>query len=995
MERRQKSSNKKARSNGGTAMTRKYIIRCIVFVLLAAAFVSAQATSSWVFVGPDGHLHYKTDSQGNRIMDFSWAGYKGGGVPLPSVPTQRTVNPSGGDDTSAIQSAINAVSGLTPDANGFRGAVLLAPGTFHIGSQLNINASGVVLRGSGSGSGGTTINMTGTTGFRAISLAGSGSRTTSNTVNITDSYVPSGSNTIHVSSTSGFNVGDTVVLNRVVTSAWIHFMGMDTLTRNGAPQTWLNPGDTFHTDRVVTAVGSNTLTVDAPITDSFDSAFLGTPVGTISKYTWPTRISQVGAEHLRILAPIGTTVYSAVSMDNLIDGWLLDLVGQETQNAFDINTNAKQVTEDHVINNVTTTQTRSAGTADFSINGSEVFVNQCQSNGTGDWPIIAAAMGTGPAAALNFTSTQAAGISPHQRWYTGLLADNSKFPNAPQGTPGVAYRDRGDAGSGQGWTVGWAVAWNVDTPFLLVQEPPGADNWCIGCVGTEISAARPGGSGNEPNGIFESTGTHVTPASLYLAQLCDRLGPAALTNIGYSTSFCVTTSQDFSIGASPSSQTVTVGGSTSYTVSVTPSGGFAGDVTLGVSGLPNGATGSFSTNPITGGSGGSTLNIATTSSTPAGTYTLTITGTSRSLLHTTTATLIVKAQQDFSLAATPASQTVPPSGATSYAASIAALNGFNGDVSLSVSGLPTGASGSFSPASVTGSGSSTLSVTTTCAVAAGSYPLTITGTSGALSHNALVTLVVSSTLPDYTISATPASRTVTAGTATTYTVNTSAGTCFTGSISFSVAGLPAGATASFSPASVTGSGASTLTITTASTVAPASYTLTITATSGSLSHTTTVNLVVNTSCVTAGATWQNSVITTETGSFTATFDGTPSASPINSVMALSHGVQTAYTGFATLARFNPSGDIDARDGGNYNTPSPTIPYVGGHTYHFRLVINIPAHTYSAFVTPSGGTELTIGTNLAFRTEQNTVTSLDHFGVYASTGSNKVCNFTVQ
>ncbi|HLQ50951.1 MAG TPA: hypothetical protein VK129_05590, partial [Terriglobales bacterium] len=752
-------------------MTRKYILECITFVLLAAALLSAQATSSWVFVGSDGHLHYKTDSQGNRIMDFSSAGYKAGGVPLPVVATQRTVNPSGGDDTSAIQSAINAVSALTPDANGFRGAVLLAPGTFHISGQLNINASGVVLRGSGSGSGGTTINMTGSTGFRAISVTGSGSRSTSNTVSISGSYVPSGINTITVSSAAGFNVGDTVVVNRVVTSAWIHFMGMDTLTRNGAPQTWLSPGNTFVTDRTIAAISGNTITLDAPITDSFDSAFLGTPVGTIAKYTWSTRISQDGVEHLRILAPIGTTVYSAVSMDNIINAWMLDLVCQETQNAFDVNINAKQVTVDHVINNVSTTQTRSAGTADFSVTGTQVLVNKCQSNGTGDWPLVTSAMGTGPAAALNFTSTQAAGISPHQRWYTGLLADSSSLPNAPSQTPGIGYRDRGNAGSGQGWTVGWAVAWNVDTPFLLVQEPPGADNWCIGCVGTEISASEPGGNGTLlPNGIFESTGTHVAPASLYLAQLCDRLGPAALTNIGYSTSFCVTTSQDFAIGANPSSQTVTMGGSTSYTVTVTPSGGFTGSVNLSVSGLPGGATGSFSTNPISGGSGTSTLNVATSSTTPTGTYTLTITATSGSLSHSTTVSLTVNGPKDFSLSAAPNSQTVAPSGSTSYTATVGAINGFSGSVGLSISGLPANASGSFSPASVTGSGSSTLTVSTTCSISPGSYPLTITGTSGGLSHNASATLVVAVTTPDYSIAATPASRTVTMGSGTTYTV---------------------------------------------------------------------------------------------------------------------------------------------------------------------------------------------------------------------------------
>src|SRR5262249_16264069 len=149
-------------------------------------------TSAWVFVGPDGRLQYQTDDQGNRIMDFSFAGYKGGGVSLPDVPVQQTISPSGGDDTAAIQAAIDVVSALPPDGNGFRGAVLLAPGTYNCSGALNVTRSGVVVRGSGSGSDGTIINMTGNphTAFR---LAGSGSWQTSGRAAVmTDAYVPSG-----------------------------------------------------------------------------------------------------------------------------------------------------------------------------------------------------------------------------------------------------------------------------------------------------------------------------------------------------------------------------------------------------------------------------------------------------------------------------------------------------------------------------------------------------------------------------------------------------------------------------------------------------------------------------------------------------------------------------------------------------------------------------------------------------------------------------------
>lgn len=496
----------------------------IAMVLGIACRATAQ-TSEWVYIGVDGKLNYKTLPNGDRIMDFSSAGYMGGGVTLPDVPVQQIVNPSGGDDTAAIQSAIDAVSALD-SVDEVRGAVLLSPGVFSISGTLKITTSGVVLRGSGSGGDGTVIYMTGGSGYLALSIKGSGSYSTSSAADIVDSYVPSGTKTITVSDASGFTVGDNVLISRPVTTDWIHFMGMDTLVRNGQPQTWLRAGISITTDRTIEAIAGNTITLDVPLTDSFDSAYLGAPVGKISKYVFPGRISQVGVEHLTVQAPEGNTVYSAVTMDSVIDAWMKDVVGQETQNAFNVNKNGKRVTLDQVINNVSVTQTNPAATADFSITGTQVFVNKCQSNGTGDWPLVTSSTGTGPIAVLNFFSTQRAGVSPHQRWTTGLLTDNAVIPNATSGAPGIAYRNRGTAGSGHGWTIGWAVAWNVATPFLLVSAPPGTENWCIGCVGTRRTAA-------EPDGIYDSLGTPVVPSSLYLAQLCERLGADAVANIGY------------------------------------------------------------------------------------------------------------------------------------------------------------------------------------------------------------------------------------------------------------------------------------------------------------------------------------------------------------------------------------------------------------------------------------------------------------------------------
>lgn len=197
---------------------------------------------------------------------------------------------------------------------------------------------------------------------------------------------------------------------------------------------------------------------------------------------------------------------------------------------------------------------------------------------------------------------------------------------------------------------------------------------------------------------------------------------------------------DFSLSATPSSQAVVQGASTIYTVSITGSGGFTDPVTLSASGLPDGASASFSPNPATA---SSTMSITTSPNTPTGSYTLTITGANGTLTHTTTVTIIItsSAPPDFSITASPTSQNVVHGGSTTYAVTITRLSGFTGAVKFSVTGLPSRASGTFRPSQTTGA-SSTLSITTRSNTPTGSYPLTITGTSGSLSHKVAVTLTV-------------------------------------------------------------------------------------------------------------------------------------------------------------------------------------------------------------------------------------------------------------
>ena len=195
---------------------------------------------------------------------------------------------------------------------------------------------------------------------------------------------------------------------------------------------------------------------------------------------------------------------------------------------------------------------------------------------------------------------------------------------------------------------------------------------------------------------------------------------------------------DFSVSVTPSSQTLGPGTGTSYTVSVSSSNGFTGTVSFSVGGLPSGTTATFNPSSILG-SGSTTLSVATSSSTPTGTYTLTITGTSSTLTHSTQVTLAVA---DFSIAASPSGQIVKRGSKISYTVTITRSGPFAATVNFSVGGLPARTSSSFNPTSVAGSGTSTLTISVNKNATTGTYPLTITGSGGGLTHSTGVSLVI-------------------------------------------------------------------------------------------------------------------------------------------------------------------------------------------------------------------------------------------------------------
>lgn len=217
-------------------------------------------------------------------------------------------------------------------------------------------------------------------------------------------------------------------------------------------------------------------------------------------------------------------------MRGLRDGWVRDLAIDETTEGIGAGENTSRITVEDVAIRHTAAITSPAKPADYSLNGSQLLLLRCSSTGDNEFYVVTGARNQGPNVVLDSTFHGDGHVEPHQRWSTGLLIDNVQVPKG-----GIDLINRGEMGSGHGWTMGWGVVWNSSAATLLIQNPPGAANWSIGSMGVETSApmkvydAQPRAAGPDlPQGYIESPGHAVQPASLYRAQLAERLGAGAL-----------------------------------------------------------------------------------------------------------------------------------------------------------------------------------------------------------------------------------------------------------------------------------------------------------------------------------------------------------------------------------------------------------------------------------------------------------------------------------
>ncbi len=513
---------------------RRYLPAACCLGMATQAFADS-APTQWVSQDDQGHLHYQATAKGDTIPDFSCAGYAGGGVALPDVPVKKTVAPAGDDDSGAIQAALDEVAAL-PLTNGFRGTVLLSAGTFHCAKPLTLSQSGIVLRGSGSGDKGTIIEMTGDPHL-CLEINGKNiarpQLDPSQGIAITDTYVPEGTVSVTVADASSLAAGDHILIERKFTAAWIHSLGMDTLVRDGKPQTWIHLDQVMTYERTVRAVDGNKISFDIPMPDAIDAQLLAPDSAKVFKLgkTVEPRLAQCGIESLQINSPppsgtLTTKNNHAISINNCEDCWVKDVVMRDTLQNIDVLGSARRVTIEGANAFHTATVSKGAGyPADYTIRGTQILLDRSSSTGHGSFYVATANTESNLNVVLNcnFYGVDGDGgaIQPHARWSTALLVDSCNVPDGK-----IEYINRGTAGSGHGWAMSWGVVWNCTAKIFNIQQPPGAINWCIGCKG----------AADQKTGLndgFISFGTPVLPKSLYLAQLHERLGDVALKNIGY------------------------------------------------------------------------------------------------------------------------------------------------------------------------------------------------------------------------------------------------------------------------------------------------------------------------------------------------------------------------------------------------------------------------------------------------------------------------------
>lgn len=490
----------------------------LYFLLVPGVFgQKKQKKASPVALAEDGRLAYAPDSLGNRIVDFSYAGYMAGAQVIPDAPIRVTVPAREGDATARIQAAIDYVGNLPLDTNGLRGAVLLGAGVHKVLSGVVMKKSGVVLRGAGMGENGTVLLGDGRTRETVVRVLGENNVVLKRKLRIADAYVPVNALRFEIENAASLKVGDRIRVVRPSTAEWIKSLGMEEF---GGETGWLGwkPGQRDITwDRTVIAISGNSITIDAPITTALDDKTGG---GFVVPYQWAGRISHVGVEAIRIESTFNPNNpkdenhrWMGITFENIENAWVRQVTFRHLAgSAVAVYETASKVTAEDCKSLAPVSEIAGQRRNTFFTQGGQTLFQRCYAeNGMHDFATGHCA--PGPNAFVQCESRLPNGFSgPIDSWASGVLFDIVNVDGNA-----LSFKNRGQDGQGAGWTAANSVFWQCAASRIENFAPPGAQNFAFGAW-----AAFAG------DGFWENVNEHIQPRSLYYAQLAGRLGKQVL-----------------------------------------------------------------------------------------------------------------------------------------------------------------------------------------------------------------------------------------------------------------------------------------------------------------------------------------------------------------------------------------------------------------------------------------------------------------------------------
>ncbi len=482
----------------------------LAFLLMNTVFLSAQKYELPSVRFVNGKLRYMPDSLGNQIPDYSYCGYKLSETPIPEVPVKVVVPSTENDAAPVIQKAIDYISKLPLQENGFRGAILLKEGVFNLNGRLRITASGIVLRGSGRN---TILNAAGTDRETLIRVFGKHDIETEKATKISSNYIPVNSTNIKVENTDGFQVGNTVLIHRPSTKEWIQKLKME---EYGGETGWLGwkPGERdIIWEREITGIEGNTIELNAPITASIDANYGG---GEVSAISWPGRISNIGIENLTLQSEYNTEnpkdeyhCWYAVTMENVQNAWVRQVHFKHfAGSAVALYETVSKVTVKDCISTEPVSEIAGQRRNTFFTMGQQNLFLRCYAeNGYHDFATGFCA--AGPNAFVQCKSHLPYNFSGAiDSWATGVLFDIVNVDG-----DALSFKNRGQDGQGAGWAAANSMFWQCSAGRIECFQPPTAQNYAYGAWAQFAG-----------NGLWYEVNSHVNPRSLFFQQLAERLG---------------------------------------------------------------------------------------------------------------------------------------------------------------------------------------------------------------------------------------------------------------------------------------------------------------------------------------------------------------------------------------------------------------------------------------------------------------------------------------